>query len=136
MNADSIQDARTRGLDVLAAVAGEDYIRKRQDTTSDFNRDLRQLSELCMGTVWTRPGLPRTTRSLLCIGMLTALGRQAELRIHIHGAFNNGCSQQEVKEAILQSVLYCGFPAAGEANRICEEVIAERGLPGSAKADT
>jgi 4-carboxymuconolactone decarboxylase len=124
-----MSEVRAKGLALLASLLGDGYVEKRALTTNSFNRDLRELSEHCVGTVWTRPGLEPKTRSMLCIAMLTALGKSAELRLHVQGALNNGCSTDEIREVILQSVIYCGFPAAGEASRVAEEVFDERGIP-------
>ncbi len=123
-----MDELREKGRDVMRGFGGDEYLHKRDASTNEFNGDLRALSEICMGTVWTRPGLEPKTRSMLCIAMLAALGRTFELRLHINGAFQHGCSVAEVKEVILQSVLYAGFPAANEANRICEEIMRERGI--------
>ena len=120
---------RERGREILRAVVGDEVFQKREKGHSAFNDDLRRLSEeYCFGTIWDRPGLSRKTRSLLCISMLTALNRPAELRLHIGGAINNGCTIEEIKEALLQSVIYCGLPAGVEGFRIAEEVLHERGL--------
>ena len=124
----TIDELRARGLAVMQAFAGDDYAAKRAASTNDFNRDLRALSELAMGSVWTRPELDRATRSLVTVAMLTALGRHHELAIHMEGALNNGCTPSAIKEVVLQSVIYCGFPAANEASRIAEEIFRKRGI--------
>ena len=118
-----------RGREILKEVVGDAAFERREQAKSAFNADLRQLSEeYCFGTIWDRPGLPRKTRSLLCLAMLTALNKPAELRLHVGGALNNGCTIDEIKEALLQSVIYCGLPAGVEAFRVAEEVLHERGL--------
>lgn len=124
----TIQELRQQGLAVMTAFAGEDYAARRAASTSNFNRELRELSELAMGAVWTRPELDRATRSLVTVAMLTALGRAHELAIHMDAALTNGCTPAQLKEVILQSVIYCGFPAAGEATRIAEETFRKRGI--------
>ncbi len=125
---DSITDLKKSGLDVMRAFAGEEYAVQRAASTNDFNRDLRALSELSMGSVWTRPDLERATRSLVTVGILTALGRSHELSIHMNAALNNGCTPAQLKEVILQAVIYCGFPAANEASRIAEDTFRKRGI--------
>lgn len=124
----TVDQLRAEGLEVMRSFAGEDYAARRAATASNFNSELRALSEIAMGAVWTRPQLERATRSLVTVGMLTALGRTHELTIHINAALNNGCTPEQLKEVVLQAVIYCGFPAANEANRIAEETFRQRGL--------
>jgi len=84
----------------------------------------------CWGAVWTRPGLDRRTRSLINLGMLTALGRMHEFRAHVRGAVNNGCTTEEIRETLLQATVYCGAPAGlesfREAQAVLDELAAER----------
>jgi 4-carboxymuconolactone decarboxylase len=113
----------------MAEVIGQEYFDKREASTNGFNADARRLSEeYCFGTIWDREGLPRKTRSMLCLAMLTALNRGTELRAHVNGALNNGCTTDEIKEVLLQSIIYCGLPAGLESIRIAEEVFTARGL--------
>ena len=77
------------------------------------------------GEIWTRPGLPRHTRSLLTLAMMVALNRGDEFRMHVRGAFNNGVTRDEIKEVLLQSAVYCGVPAANTAFHIAAEVFSE-----------
>ncbi|MCC7272840.1 MAG: carboxymuconolactone decarboxylase family protein [Alphaproteobacteria bacterium] len=115
------------GRQIMREVLGTSYMERRDQSTNDFNAPLRRFSEeSCFGEVWSRPGLPRTVRSLLCVVMLTALGRTAEFRIHVGAALNNGCTPEEIQEAIYQAAVYCGLPAANESFRIAEEVLRER----------
>jgi len=81
------------------------------------------VTEYCWGHVWTRPGLSRDKRSLLNIGMLSALNRGPELGNHIRGAINNGLTPTEIREALLQVAVYCGMPAGLEGFKISEAVI-------------
>lgn len=120
---------REAGRRLLMKIIGGDYFNRRDATTNNFNSDLRRLSEeYCFGEIWSRPGLPASTRSLLCIGMLAALGKAGELRLHVGGALNNGCSVDEIKEVLLQATIYCGLPTGVEATRIAEEALKERGI--------
>jgi len=97
---------RSGASDILRQVVGDEFFEKRKNSMNGFNQDVRMLSEeYCFGEIWTRPGLPPRLRSLICLGMLTALNRSVELRIHIGGALNNGCTPEEIKEALLQSVI-------------------------------
>lgn len=124
----TIKQLRQEGLDVMTTFAGEDYAAKRAASASSFNRELRELSEMAMGAVWARPEMDRATRSLITVSMLLALNRPHELAIHLNAALNNGCTTVQLKELILQSVIYCGFPAAGEAMRLAEEIFRQRGI--------
>lgn len=124
-----IEDQRRRGRHVLGEVIGADYLAKRDASTNDFNRPLRQFSETyAFGDIWSRPGLERKTRSMLCMAMLTALGKPEELRLHVHSAINNGCTVSEIQEVLYQTVAYCGIPATIEAFKVAEAVLGERGL--------
>lgn len=120
---------KERGREIMAELIGQDYFDKSEASTNSFNADARRLSEeYCFGTIWDRPGLPRKTRSMLCLATLTALNRGTELRAHVNGALNNGCTVEEIKEVLLQQIIYCGLPAGLESIRIAEEVFTARGL--------
>jgi 4-carboxymuconolactone decarboxylase len=114
------------GLAVRRAVLGSDYVDQALAAADDFTRPLQTLiTEYCWGEVWTRPGLPRKTRSLINLAMLTALNRPHELRLHLRGALNNGCTKEEIGEVLLQSLIYCGAPAAIDSFRAAKELFAE-----------
>ena len=114
------------GLVVRRQVLGADYVDRAIAEADEFTRPLQELvTEYCWGTVWTRPGLPRKTRSLLNLAMLTALNRPHELRLHVRGALRNGCTRDEIMEVFLQAAIYCGVPAAIDSFRIAREVLAE-----------
>jgi len=120
---------RETGLSILRNVLGEDYFEKRKASQNAFNIDARELvEEYCFGAIWGRPGLPARTRSLLVLAMLTALGKGTELKMHVLGALNNGCTVDEIKEVLLQAMVYCGVPAGVEAIRAAEEVLAQQNL--------
>ena len=120
---------RETGRGILREVIGDAYFQKREQSENTFNQDARRLSEeYCFGEVWARPGLERKTRSLLCIVMMIALNRNTELHLHIEGAINNGATAAEIKETVLQSIIYCGLPAGLEGMRAAEEVLGRRGL--------
>lgn len=122
-------DLFDKGLALRREVLGSEYVDKSLAERDEFTADLQQLvTEFAWGSVWTREGLPRPTRSLLCIVMLTALNRPHELRLHLKAALGNGCSPVEIREALIQSVIYCGVPAALDAFRIAREVFKERGI--------
>jgi 4-carboxymuconolactone decarboxylase len=119
-------DRFARGLAIRTEVLGEEYVQRSLANATDFSRPLQQLvTEYCWGDVWARPGLDRRTRSLLNIGMLTALGHQAELGAHVLGALRNGVTVNEIQEVVLQAAIYCGVPAALNAMRSAQTAITQ-----------
>ncbi len=125
----TVEEQRARGRQILSEVLGPAYLERRDKGTNDFNRPLRQFSETyAFGDIWSRPGLPRKVRSMLCLAMLTALGKPAELELHVNSAINNGCTLEEIQEVLYQTVAYCGIPATIEAFKVAERVLKERGL--------
>jgi 4-carboxymuconolactone decarboxylase len=114
------------GLAVRREVLGAEYVNASLERASEFSTPIQELvTEYCWGAVWTRDGLDRRTRSLLNLGMLTALNRMHELGAHVRGAVNNGCSVEEIREVLLQTAVYCGVPAALESFRVAERVLGE-----------
>ena len=119
-------DLFKRGLAVRREVLGADYVDGSLSRADDFNAAFQQLTtEMAWGAIWTRPGLPRKTRSIVNIAMLVALNRGAELRLHLRAALTNGVSRDEIKEILLQTGAYCGIPACLEAFKIATEVFKE-----------
>jgi len=117
-----------KGLSVRRDVLGADYVDNAIRNADDFNRPLQELvTEYCWGAVWGRPGLPRKTRSMLNLAMLTALGRPHELKLHVKGALKNGVTREEIMEVLLQTGIYCGVPAAVDAFRTAREAFKEAG---------
>jgi 4-carboxymuconolactone decarboxylase len=124
-------DTITTGEQIMGELMGEDYLDRRAQQRNEFNGVLQDYSaEVCFGRTWARPGLDRKLRSVINIAMLVALNRPNQLRHHIEGALNNGCTVDEIQEILLQTAVYCGLPAAGEGFRIAEEVLRERDLVG------
>lgn len=116
-----------KGLEVRKAVLGKDYVEKSIAGADEFAMAMQEYAtEACWGLIWTRPGLPRKTRSLINVAMITALNRPNELKLHIKAAFNNGVTKDEIKEALLQAACYCGVPAGVDAFRSAREAFAER----------
>jgi 4-carboxymuconolactone decarboxylase len=116
-----------KGLAMRKRVLGAEYVEKSLAAADEYTRPLQELvTEYCWGAVWNRPGLEPKTRSMLNIGMLTALNRPHELKIHINGALTNGCTREEIIEVLLQTAIYCGVPAALESTRIAREVFREQ----------
>lgn len=123
------QEQRQKGRQILGEVIGKEYLARRDASTNDFNRPLREFSETyAFGDIWARPGIPRKVRSMLCMAMLTALGKPEELKLHVNSAINNGCTLEEIQEVLYQTVAYCGIPATIEAFKVAETVLKERGV--------
>jgi len=119
-------DLFEKGLEVRRAVLGKDFVDKSISDADDFTHPLQELiTEYCWGSVWARPGLPRKTRSLINLAMLTALNRSHEVKLHLRGALNNGCSKEEIMEVLLQTAIYCGVPAAVDSFRTAKQFFQE-----------
>ena len=115
-----------QGMKVRRAVLGDEHVARAVATTTDFTRDFQDfITRNAWGEIWTRPGLPRHTRSLLTLAMMVALNRSEEFRMHVKAAFNNGVTRDQIKEVLLQSAIYCGVPAANAAFHIAAEVFTE-----------
>ena len=115
--------AYEQGLAVRREVLGAEYVDRALANADSFTRELQNfVTEWCWGGVWARPGLPRKTRSLLNLAMLTALNRPHEIKIHVRGALNNGVTREEITEVFLQAGVYAGVPAAVDAFRAAKEV--------------
>ena len=114
------------GLAVRRAVLGAEHVDKSLGAVSEFSRPIQELvTEYCWGIVWNRDGLPRKTRSLLNLAMLTALNRSHELGVHVRGALTNGATESEIQEVLLQTAIYVGVPAALESFRIADKILKE-----------
>jgi 4-carboxymuconolactone decarboxylase len=113
------------GLATRKAVMGEDFVAAAFANATAFTAPIQEhITRAAWGDVWQRPGLDLKTRSLITIAMLTALGKQHELKGHVRGALNNGASVEEIQEVLLHATIYCGVPAAVEAFRTANEVVA------------
>ena len=120
-----------KGLKARREVLGSDYVDGSLAKADDFMMAFQRMTtEMAWGYVWTRPGLDRRSRSMINLGMLTALGKPAELKLHVKGALTNGLSVDEIKEILMHAAVYCGIPAALEAFKAAHEVlVAEGALP-------
>jgi len=113
-----------KGLEIRREVLGEDYVAASLAGADDLTAPLQKLiTEWCWGEIWSRPGLDRKQRSFLNLAMLTALNRPHEIKAHVRGALNNGVTDKEIVEIILQAAIYCGVPAALDSMRVAREVI-------------
>ncbi|MBH2018281.1 MAG: 4-carboxymuconolactone decarboxylase [Burkholderiales bacterium] len=113
-----------KGLATRRQVMGEEFVAKALAGVTDFNRPIQEhITAKAWGDVWQRPGLDLKTRSLITVAMLTALGKQHELKGHLRGALNNGATPSELQEVLLHAAVYCGVPTAIEAFRTATEVV-------------
>ncbi len=121
----SLQDEQySKGLATRRQVMGDAYVDRALAGATPFTQPIQDhISRAAWGDVWQREGLDRKTRSLVTVAMLTALGKQHELRAHVRGALNNGASAQETQEVLLHAAVYCGIPTAVDAFRTAAEVV-------------
>ena len=118
------------GMEVRREVLGSEHVDRATQNATEFTRDFQQLiTEYAWGTIWTRPGLDRRSRSLIALTALVARGHHEELALHLRAARTNGLTDDEIKELLLQTAIYCGVPDANTAFRIAQQVLDEP-LPG------
>ena len=118
-----------KGLAVRREVLGAEYVDRALADADEFSRPMQELvTEYCWGEIWTQPELPRKTRSLINIGMISALNRPHELKLHVRGALRNGCTKEEIRSVLMQVAIYCGVPAAIDGLRVAREVLKEEGI--------
>jgi len=117
-----------QGLKTRREVLGAEYVDKAMAAADDFNKPFVDLlNTYCWNDIWNRPGLERKTRSMLNLAMLSELGKEHTLKLHINGALNNGLTKEQIREVFLQVAIYCGVPAAVVSFRCAKEVFKERG---------
>ena len=115
-----------RGLKLRKELFGNEAVEKRMSAFGEFGEPLQHIiNAYAYGDVWSRPGLSMATKSLAMIAMMAAANRGAELRVHLKGALQNGCTPEEIREILLLVALYCGIPAANEAHRAAMDVMQE-----------
>jgi 4-carboxymuconolactone decarboxylase len=116
-----------QGMKVRREVLGDAHLDKSLQNRNSLNEDFQDLiTRYAWGEIWSRPGLPRKTRSLIALAMMVALNRGEEFRMHVQAALNNGVSAEEIKEVLLQTAIYCGVPAANHAFQVAQEVIGRK----------
>ena len=114
------------GMEVRREVLGDAHVDRATANATDLTRDFQELiTEYAWGTIWTRPGLDRRSRSLITLTALVARGHHEELAMHLRAALTNGLTVDEIKETLLQTAIYCGVPAANTAFRIAQDVLEE-----------
>ena len=120
------RERHDNGMKVRRAVLGDAHVDRTLKRRDAFNGEFQELiTRYAWGEIWTRPGLPRHTRSLLTVAMMVALNRTDEFKLHVRAAFNNGVTRDDIKEVLLQTAIYCGVPAANTAFHLAEEVFAQ-----------
>lgn len=116
-----------QGMTVRRAVLGDAHVDRTLANLTPLNDEFQHfITRYAWGETWTRPGLDRHTRSMITIAMLIALNREAELKMHLRAAFNNGVTREELKELIMHSALYCGLPAANATMHLAQQVFDEQ----------
>ena len=114
------------GMRVRREVLGDEHVDLAIERTTDFTADFQDLiTRYAWGEIWARPGLDRRTRSCITLTALIALGHFDELAMHVRAARRNGLTQDEIKEVLLQSAVYCGVPAANHAFAVAQQVLDE-----------
>ncbi|MBW1781081.1 MAG: carboxymuconolactone decarboxylase family protein [Deltaproteobacteria bacterium] len=115
-----------KGMAIRREVLGDEYVNNAVNAGTDFTKPLQEMvTANCWGEIWTLTAIPKRTRSLITIAILSALKCPAEIKIHVRGALRNGCTVEEIQEVLLQAVVYCGVPAGIDAFRAAKEVIEE-----------
>ncbi len=119
------------GLRIRKEVLGAEYVDRALASADEFNQDFQDIvTEYCWGGSWGRGVLDKQQRSILNLGMLAALGKSQEFKLHFRGAINNGLSLDELKEVLIQIAVYCGIPAGVESFRLAREVLADMKAAG------
>jgi len=117
-----------RGLALRREVLGAEYVDGSMKSANDFMMAFQHITtEWCWGYAWGRPTLDKNTRSMLNLAMLTALGKSAEVKLHVRGAINNGLTVDDIQEVLLHATVYCGIPAGLDAFKAANEVLKEMG---------
>ena|SRR5713101_3840843 len=123
-----------QGMSVRRAVLGDAHVDRALKNANVLNEEFQELiTRYAWGEIWSRPGLPQKTRSLITVAMIVALNRPDELRLHLRGAIHNGATREEIKEVLLHTAIYCGVPAANSAFHAAGEVFAEMDASREAK---
>ncbi len=116
-----------QGMKVRRAVLGDAHVDASLKSRNEFNEEFQDLiTRYAWGEIWSRPGLPRQTRSMLTLAMMVALNRPDELRMHLRAALNSGVTREEIREVLLQTAVYCGVPAANSAFHLAQEVLEQQ----------
>ena len=118
------------GMQVRRSVLGDAHVDGAEAKKTELDSEFQDfITRYAWGEIWSRPGLPKHTRSLLTIGLMVALNRGEELRLHLRAAVNNGVTAEEIREVLLQCAIYCGVPAANAAFHAAKEILDEESQP-------
>src|SRR5262245_35658291 len=118
------KDLAEKGLRLRKELFGDKAVEQRMQAFGEFGEPLQHIiNAYAYGDIWSRPGLPMSTKSLAMIAMMAAANKPAELRVHLKGALQNGCTAEQIREILLLVALYCGIPAANEAHRAAIDVL-------------
>ena len=121
-----MSEEHERGMRVRREVLGDEHVDGAIERTTPFTADFQDLiTRYAWGEIWSRPGLDRRMRSAITLTALVALGRDEELAMHVRAALRNGLTEDEIKEVLLQSAIYCGVPAANAAFAIAQRALQE-----------
>lgn len=127
----SDRDKHDHGMKVRRAVLGDAHVDRTIKNRNAFNDEFQDLiTRYAWGEIWTRPGLPRHTRSLLVVALMVALNRPEEFKLHLRAAFNNGVTRDQIKEVLMQCAIYAGVPAANTAFHLAQEVFNDMDAAG------
>ena len=119
-------DLYRKGMQTRRSVLGDEHVDKAEANKTDFDSDFQEyITNNAWGAVWSRPGLTKRERSLIVIALMTALGHEEELAMHLRATQNTGATKEDVKEVLLQTAVYAGVPAANKAFKIAKQVYAE-----------
>jgi 4-carboxymuconolactone decarboxylase len=114
------------GMRVRREVLGDEHVDRAERAKSPFTEPFQDYITRCAwGGVWTRDGLDRRTRSCITLAVLTALGRENEIAMHVRAALRNGLSEAEISEVLLHTAVYAGVPAANAAFAIAQRTLEE-----------
>lgn len=129
------EQRREQGMQVRRRILGDKHVDHATESTTELTADFQDfITRVAWGDIWSRPGLPPKTRSLLTIALMVALNRSDEFCVHIRAALNNGVTQDEIKEILLHCAIYCGVPAANSAFHLASQVLAEGHNNGSSNS--
>jgi 4-carboxymuconolactone decarboxylase len=117
------------GMKVRRAVLGDEHVDRAVSQTTEFTAPFQEfITRYAWGSVWSRDGLDRRTRSCITLAVLAALGREHEIGMHVRAALRNGLTPAEISEVLLHTAVYAGVPAANSAFAIAQRVLEEEGV--------
>jgi 4-carboxymuconolactone decarboxylase len=120
------RERHATGMQVRRSVLGDAHVDRAEAKKTEVDSEFQDLiTRYAWGEIWSRPGLSKHTRSLLTIGLMVALDRGEELRLHLRAAANNGATAEEIREVLLHCAIYCGVPAANAAFHAAKEILDE-----------